>query len=276
MKIAITGGKGGTGKSTIATALAIELSKKNKSLLIDADVDCPNDDIILSIPLKKKKDVETMIPKIDKNKCTKCGLCSRVCREHAIVFVKGNFPFVVPEQCTGCKACKIACPRNAITEEKQKIGEILVGKKGNLSLICGKMKPGIEESSLVVNAVKKYTKKYEKNYDYVIIDTSAGIHCPVVSALIGCELAFAVTEPTPLGKHDLELILKLTKKLKIKTYVILNKCNIGNKKIIEDLTKKYKTKIVAEIPYSKEIEKNYAEGKPIKNKEIKKLLALLK
>lgn len=276
MRIAITGGKGGTGKSTVATALASELSKNSKVLLIDADVDCPDDDIILSIKLKKVKDVENMIPKIDKNKCIKCGKCSQICQENAIVFVKGEFPILVAEQCTGCRACKIGCPVNAINEEKQKIGEIFIGKKENITLISGKMKPGIEESSLIVNAVKKYVKQKEKNYDYVIIDTAAGTHCPVIAALLDVDLGIAVTEPTPLGNHDLKLILQLMKKLNVKAKIVLNRSDIADKKIIEKTAKKFALKIIAEIPYSKEIEKSYSEGKPIEHEAIKKILGEIK
>jgi len=275
-KIAITGGKGGTGKSTIATALAFELAKKNKVLLIDADVDCPNDDLILGIKTKKVKDVENMIPKIDPEKCIKCGRCSEVCREHAIVFVKGKNPILISDQCTGCKACKIACPVGAISESKQKIGEIFIGKRNNLHLISGKMKPGVEESSLIVNAVKKYIKQKEKNYDYIIFDTAAGTHCPVIAVLLDVDLGIAVTEPTPLGNHDLDLILKLMKSIGIKSHIVLNRSDIADKAIIIKTAKKHKIKILAEIPYSKQIEKDYSAGRPIGHPAIQKIIGILK
>lgn len=274
MRIAITGGKGGTGKSTVSTALAVELSKESKVLLVDADVDCPDDDIILSINLKKVKDVEIMIPEIDKDKCIKCRKCNQVCRENAIVQIKEDFPILISEQCNGCKACKIVCPVNAINEAKQKIGEISIGKKGNITLISGKIRPGVEESSLVVNAIKKIIEP--KNYDYVIFDTAAGTHCPVISALLDADLGIAVTEPTPLGNHDLTLILELMKQLKIKSKIVLNRSDIADEKIIEKTSKKFNSEIIAKIPYSKNIQEAYSRGEPIKHKAIKKIAKSLK
>jgi MinD superfamily P-loop ATPase len=272
MKIAITGGKGGTGKSTIATALAGELAKTKKVLLVDLDVDCPNDELILSIRKKKVKDVKTMVPKFNQKKCIKCGTCSKVCKEKAIVFVEGRFPILVPDQCTGCKACKISCPAGAISEEKQVIGYIFEGKKGNIDFVGGEIKPGIEESSLVVNGVKDFIKDREKDYEHVIIDTAAGMHCPVIAALLGAELGIAVTEPTPLGKHDSGLILELMKKLKIKSKIILNRADIASKKEIKNLSRKYQAEIIAEIPFRKEIAEQYAQGEEIKIPEIKGLI----
>ena len=272
MKIAITGGKGGTGKSTIATALAIELSKNNKVLLVDLDVDCPNDHLILNIKREKIKDVFQLIPKINKDKCNKCGRCSEVCRANAIVQIKGEYPIIIPDQCTGCSACMIVCPKGAIEKDKKKIGTIYKGKNYGIDFFSAETEIGVEEESPLVNALKEHIKNIEKNYDYILFDTSPGIHCNVISALQGCEIAFSVTEPTPLGEHDGELSLRLLKKLNIPYKIILNKSDIGNKKLIQELAKEYKTKIIAEVPYKKSILKSYSKGEPIKENSIKNII----
>jgi MinD superfamily P-loop ATPase len=272
MKIAVTGGKGGTGKSTIATALAIELSQKGRVLLVDADVDCPNDHLILNIEREKVRDIFQPIPKINEKKCKKCGKCSEVCRENAIVQIKGEYPLVISDQCIGCSACIIACPFGAIETDKKKIGTIYKGENYGIDYFSAQTEIGVEEESPVVNALKKEIKNLEKNYDYVLFDTSPGIHCNVISALIGCEIALSVTEPTPLGEHDAELSLRLLKKLEIPYKVILNKSDVGDKSLIEDLVKKYNTSIIAEVPYKKSILKSYSNGKPIKENSIKNLV----
>ncbi len=275
-EIAITGGKGGTGKSTIATALAIELSKKNKVLLIDADIDCPNDHLILDIKRNKVKDVFQPMPVFDLKKCKKCGKCAEVCREKAIIQIKNQYPIFIPNQCIGCSACMIACPFGAISKGKRKIGTIYKGKVNkNLDYFSGESEIGVEEESPIVNALKKHIKKFEKEYDYVLFDTSPGTHCNVISALQGCEFAFSITEPTPLGEHDSSLSLELLDTLKIPTQIILNKSDIGDKELIEKLCKKFKIKIVSEVPYKKSIMESYSKGEPIENSGINKAVKYL-
>ena len=276
MKIAVTGGKGGTGKSTVATALAVEFAKNKKTMLVDADVDCPNDHLILNIKRKRVKDIFQPVPKLNKDKCKKCGECAKVCRENAIVFVKGEYPIFITEQCIGCSACMIACSYGAIEKGKRKIGTIYSGKNYNIDFVSAETEIGIEEESPIVNALNSYIKDKEKKYDFILIDTSPGIHCNVISALQGCELAFCVTEPTPFGAHDLELNLNLLKILKVPAKIILNRADIGNKKLIEDIAKKYNIKIIAEIPYSKKILKAYSKGEPIKSKSISEITKVLK
>lgn len=273
--IAVTGGKGGTGKSTIACSLAYELSKRNKVLLIDADVDCPNDHLLLSIEKEKVKDVTTFLPKFNLNKCVACGKCAKACRANAIVGLAGKKPIFVEQQCIGCKACMLVCPANAISESKRKIGRIYKGRKGRVKFFGAELLPGFEESSPVVNELKKIAMKNASNYDYIIVDTAAGTHCNVISALLNSEFALAVTEPTPLGKHDLELILELLSVLHIKSGIVINRSSIANTKPIEESAERFNVPIIAKIPYSKHIEEDYARGKPIEDGTIKKLANFL-
>ena len=129
MKIAITGGKGGTGKSTIATALAYKIAKKHKVLLLDLDVDCPDDDLILGIKMKKVKDVETMIPKFDYEKCIKCGLCINLCPIENISM--SSYP-VFDDRCVFCMRCISFCPTEAIYIPNRKLERYHVVKAGEL------------------------------------------------------------------------------------------------------------------------------------------------
>lgn len=276
MRIAITGGKGGTGKSTVATALAVELARSKKTMLIDADVDCPNDHLILNIKKEKIKDVFQPIPRFELSKCKKCGRCAKVCKQHAIIFIEENYPILVPEQCIGCSTCKLACPNDAIILDKKRIGTLYSGKSNNIDFLSGETEIGIEEESPIVNALKKEALSYEKEYDYILIDSSPGIHCNVISALQDCDVALCVTEPTPLGAHDLKLNLELLKILKIPAFIVLNKSTIGKKKIIEKLAKEANVKIIAEIPYDKKIIKDYSNGKPIKIDSIQTIIKFLK
>ncbi len=273
MKIAVTGGKGGTGKSTVATALAVELSKYGNVLLVDADVDCPNDHLLLDMERKEVSEVETMIPEFNERKCKKCGRCSEVCKENAIVQVQDKYPILSEDQCTGCRACMFACPFDAISPSKQTIGKIYESE-GIVDMVSGEMDAGVEESSLVVNALKKHVEK-KSGYDYVVVDTAAGTHCPVISALVDVDLGIAVTEPTPLGEHDLNLILELMDKLEVESKVVVNRSDIADNTGVKEVSERWKVPVIAMIPYSKDIERDYAQGKPIKHKSIEKMVGVV-
>ncbi|MFH1237440.1 MAG: 4Fe-4S binding protein, partial [Candidatus Aenigmatarchaeota archaeon] len=142
MKIAVTGGKGGTGKSMVATSLAVEFAREKRTLLVDADAECPNDHLLLSVRIKKYSTVYQPIPKWDFSKCKVCGECAKVCKQNAIVFVKGKFPAFVKDICIGCKACIVACKYGAISETKKEIGIIYTGKNYGVNLVSGELKLG--------------------------------------------------------------------------------------------------------------------------------------
>jgi MinD superfamily P-loop ATPase len=265
-KIAFSGGKGGVGKSTVACLLANKFLKEGKKVILcDCDVECPNDYLLLGEKLVKPiKKVYAEFPKLIKKKCKKCGLCAKTCRSNAIFQAPGQYPVFIKDLCSGCGACWIVCPYGAIEPQKEESGKIFVNRvKNNFYLITGLAKAGLEETGPVVAEVKNFTLKFaEKNkVDYILFDTAAGTHCPVISALLDCDLAYAVTEPTPMGATDLNLILDLCQKLKVPAKVILNQADLGDKRKISPIIKKYKTKIEKEIPYSRKLVEAYSKGK---------------
>jgi len=265
-KLGITGGKGGTGKSTVAILLANQYFQTGKKIvLVDCDVECPNDYLLLGQKLKKPVEkITAQFPKLDKTKCQKCGLCVRTCKSNAIFQAPGQYPIFIRDLCSGCSACWLVCPHQAIQPEREETGQIFINQlKKNYWLITGIAKSGLEETGPVVTQTKKIALKFaqEKKADVVLLDTAAGTHCPVISALLDVDLAYAVTEPTPMGAYDLNLILDLCRKLKISTEIILNQADLGSQKEIQKIVQKYQIKIIKEIPYSKKIVQAYSQGK---------------
>jgi MinD superfamily P-loop ATPase len=267
MKIAVTGGKGGTGKSTVAVALAVEFARKNKVMLVDADAECPNDHLLLSVKLKKYVNVYSLIPKWDFSKCKKCGKCAKVCKQNAIVFVKGKYPAFVPDVCIGCKACIVSCPYEAISESKKIIGTIFTGKNYNVNLVSGELKLGELASGEVVSQLRKYSEEINKKIkaDTVLIDSAAGIGCPVIASLVGTDYVVAVTEPTPSALHDLKRVLYLASHFGIKHGIVINKFDLANMfcRKIEDFAKNNKIPIIGKIPYRKDFIDSTIKMKPV-------------
>jgi MinD superfamily P-loop ATPase len=263
--IAVTGGKGGTGKSTFSILLANKLRRKGKRIVLcDGDVECPNNYLLLGQKLKKpKKRVFAQFPKLDKKKCTKCGLCVRNCRSNAIFQAPGEHPIFLRELCSSCGLCWHLCPRKAIKATQKVSGEIFKNQiDKNFYLVTGRSVGVVDETGPIVTKTREYAQKLAQRIkaDYLLIDTSVGLHCGVIRALIGVDLAYAVTEPTPLGAHDLELILKLLKTLKVPGEIVLNQADLGKSQLIEKIAKKMGVEIKDKIPYSKELAKAYSEG----------------
>jgi len=264
--IAITGGKGGTGKSTVAILSANKFARQDKKVILcDCDVECPNDYLLLGQKLKKPQEkIYAEFPTLNKTKCKKCGLCVNTCRSNAVFQAPGKYPIFIKDLCSACGACWIVCPHKAIQPKKKEIGQIFLNEiKKDYWLVTGVAKPGLEETGPVVTQTKKFVSNLVKKIkpDFVLFDTAAGTHCPVISALLDCDLAYAVTEPTPMGVYDLNLILDLCKKLKMPVKVILNQADLGDKRKISSILRKYKIEIEKEIPYSKELVESYSKGR---------------
>lgn len=265
-KIAVTGGKGGTGKSTVSILLANKFRNQGKKVvLVDADVECPNDYLLLGQKLNKpKKKIFAQFPKLDKSKCSQCGLCVKNCRSNAVFQAPGKYPLFLHELCSGCGLCWHLCPQKAIEIEKKIVGEIFENEvDDNFFLITGRSVGVVDETGPIVSEIIAYALKQAKKLkaDLLIIDTAVGMHCGVIRALMEVDLAYAVTEPTPLGAHDLELILKLLKTLEVSTKIVLNQADLGKRELIKKIAQKTGLEIKHEILYSKELVKAYSVGK---------------
>jgi len=264
-KIAITGGKGGTGKSTVSIMLANKLRNESKKIiLVDCDVECPNDYLLLSQKLKKPvKKIYAQFPKLKKPKCQKCGLCVLKCRSNAVFQAPGKYPIFIHELCSGCGLCWHICPHGAIKIEKKLIGAVFENKiNDNFWLITGQSVGVVDETGPIVTKLKDYAVNLAQKLraDYILFDTAVGLHCGVIRALIDVDLAYAVTEPTPLGAHDLKLILDLLKILKVQAEIVINQADLGKIELVNKISRQLKTKVVYKIPYSKNLVKAYSKG----------------
>jgi len=278
MKIAIAGGKGGTGKSTIATMIAAELGKKAKIMLVDCDVECPNDHLLLNTELEFYQNVFQVIPKWDQSVCNKCGKCAEICKQNAIIFIEGKFPAFLPEKCIGCKACLVACPINAITVDRRSVGKIYLSdsKEHNITLVTGELNIGDLASGEIVADVRTESEKISKDKEiqHVVTDAAAGIGCPVIASIVNNDFVIAVTEPTPSAFSDLKRIVSLAVHFGIPIGIVINKYDLDEQfaKKIEVYAKDNKIKVMGKMPYDKDLVKSSAQAKISDKKEHQEII----
>ena len=251
MIISVASGKGGTGKTTVATNLALSIGRVQ---FIDCDVEEPNANIFLNAKINEQEDVEVEIPEIDKDKCDFCGKCSEFCAYNALAVVKSNV-LVFPELCHSCGGCEIVCPKNAIKWKKKSVGIIEHGFVNGIDFYHGLMNVGEIQAIPVIKALKK---KIDKNKD-VILDAPPGTSCPVIETINVSDYCILVTEPTPFGLHDLKLAVDVVRHLNIPFGVIIKRDGIGNNKV-EVYCQNEKIPILLKIPDRKKIAHLYSKG----------------
>lgn len=280
-EIVIISGKGGTGKTSVMTAISYLAG--NKAVVADCDVDAADVHLLLKPKILKREDFYSgVFAKIHQEGCITCGLCRDTCRFDAIN-VKDNKYSVDVVSCEGCGYCARVCPVRAIKMIPQKAGEWFISKtRVDNILVHAKLGIGAENSGKLVAKVKNEAKRIAEDLkcEYVIVDGAPGVGCPVISSITGADYVIFVTEPTVSGVHDLERVHQVVQRFKIPSGCIINKCDINLEKAqeIKEFLDKEDIELLAELPYDEAFTKAMLLGKTIaeypddKNNPIKEKL----
>lgn len=248
-QLLILSGKGGTGKTTVASAF-IELG--NCNAFADCDVDAPNLHMVVS---EMKEPIKTdyygfQKAQIDSSKCINCGLCDKNCRFGAI-----KNGVVSTYECEGCGVCYEICPHKAISMLDYSSGCMMLYKNKEKVFSTAQLKMGSGASGKLVSAVKKQLLTEAQDKKLVIIDGSPGIGCPVIASISGANMVLIVAEPTVSGIHDMKRIVKTARNFGVSCAVCINKfdANLVNTKEIESYCNEIEIPVIGKIPFDRTV-----------------------
>jgi MinD superfamily P-loop ATPase len=269
MRIAVASGKGGTGKTTVATGLALSVAPDSEIMFLDCDVEAPNAHLFLNPVLERREEVGILLPEVDEARCTFCGRCAEVCQFHAIAVI-GQRTMVFPELCHGCGGCTLECPEEAIGEVLDVLGVLEAGlADGGIRFAHGIMNVGEPMAVPIISQLKKRAAEMLQwpeieggDGRLVVLDVSPGTSCPVVEAVSGADFALLVTEPTPFGLHDLRLMVEVTKELDIQAGVVINRDGVGDTGV-EEFCAEAGLPVLMRIPLDRQIAEGIARGQPL-------------
>jgi MinD superfamily P-loop ATPase len=252
MKISVASGKGGTGKTTVATNLACSLGKR--AMILDCDVEEPNAHLFLNPTIETTDTISIVVPEVDMSRCTLCRKCAEICRFRAIAVV-GKSVVVFPELCHSCGGCFEVCPENALNEGRRELGQVDTGWTDDLKFAMGCLRVGEAMSPPLIKNVLTRVEPDRIN----IIDAPPGTSCPVIAAMKGSDFVLMVTEPTPFGLHDLVLAVEAVKVLGLPHGLVINRADMGDDRVREYAVKEG-IPILLEIPYDRKIAECYSRG----------------
>ncbi len=280
MRIAIASGKGGTGKTTLATSLALSLAAQAREmtcaqqggltarlpLFLDCDVEAPNAHLFLKPELEQSQPVGLLIPQVDEARCTHCGLCARICAYHAIAVIRKK-TLVFPQLCHGCGSCTLLCPEGAISEQMNVMGILERGfTPQGIDFAHGVLNIGEAMAVPVIRQLKRWASPQPGQV--VIVDAPPGSSCPVVETVRGADYLVLVTEPTPFGFHDLKMAVEVARQLGIPVGVVMNRDGISGTRrdfgtVVDDYCNQQELTILLRIPFDRVIAEGVAEGRAL-------------
>jgi len=252
MIISVASGKGGTGKTTIATSLAQSIDADVQ--ILDCDVEEPNAHLFIRPEILDEREVTVPVPVVDEDMCSRCGRCAEICEFKAIVVI-GETVLTFPELCHGCGGCLEVCPENAITEGKRQVGVLETGSKDGMEFVHGRLRVGEAMSPPLIRKVREKGNPQRT----IIIDAPPGTSCPVIASIKGTDFVLLVTEPTPFGLHDLKLAVEAVKILGIPRGLVINRADIGDNNV-KEYAEQEGIPILMEIPFEREIAEAYSTG----------------
>jgi MinD superfamily P-loop ATPase len=260
MRIAIASGKGGTGKTFVATNIFYMLQRNNyRTILIDCDAEAPNALAFFETKLISSSEVTQQVPVINTDICTFCGKCHEYCNYNAIFILPPmKIINVIEDLCHGCGACSVACKFGAISEKPVSLGQVTTySLKGTPSLLEARVNIGVMSP---VTLIKAAIKQINNQSDIAILDAPPGTSCPFVQTAAAADFVVLVTEPTPFGLSDLKQSVDTLRKINKPFGVIINRAGLGNDNV-RDYLRREEIALLMEIPFKKEIATLYSTGK---------------
>jgi len=256
MRIAVASGKGGTGKTTVAVNLALTAARAGLSVhLGDCDVEEPNARLFLDVAFEAPRDVSVPVPVIDAAICNHCGACAKICAFNAIACLPDR-TLVFLDLCHSCAGCWLVCPQAAITQGTRVLGELTSGTGRELAATQGLLRVGETVVPPLIRAVKDAAGPAA----WVILDAPPGTSCPVVETMKGVDFVLLVTEPTPFGRHDLELAVRLTRSVGLPCGVVINRAGAAPD-LIDAFCAREGLPVLARIPFKRTVAAACAEGR---------------
>jgi MinD superfamily P-loop ATPase len=261
MKISIASGKGGTGKTTLATNLASMISEKTEVVLIDLDVEEPNSGLFIRAEMLLEESKHKRVPAWIEEKCSLCGVCQNVCNFHAVIRM-AEVIMVFPELCHGCYACSELCPEEALPMANKKMGVLKHFRNKNLHFVESRLDIGEEQAVPLIRQTVKYVDTHFTDDILKIADCPPGTSCPVIEATRDADYVILVTEPTPFGLHDLKIAVETLQYLKKDFGVVVNRSDIGNRDVF-DFCHTEEIPVLASIPNDRRVAEMYSRGEMV-------------